>query len=64
MTVKTRSEIRADFDRETIVVYQAYKPEIAQAALQAGIFVPPFSFGRMKWIKPSSYHEFTDYLRR
>jgi hypothetical protein len=46
-------EIRADFDRETIVVYQAYSPAIAEAALNAQRFVPPFSFGRMTWIKPS-----------
>jgi Domain of unknown function (DUF4291) len=46
-------EIRADFDRETIVVYQAYSPAIAEAALKAQTFMPPFSFGRMTWIKPS-----------
>lgn len=46
-------EIRADYDRETIVVYQAYPPAIADAALRAGRFVPPFSLGRMTWIKPS-----------
>ena len=46
-------EIRACFDRDTIVVYQAYCAEIAAAALTAGRFVPPFSFGRMTWIKPS-----------
>lgn len=46
-------EIRADFDANSIVVYQAYPKAIADAALQAGKFVPPFSFGRMTWIKPS-----------
>src|SRR5262245_34865175 len=46
-------EIRADFDRDTIVVYQAYGPAIADAALRAQTFVPPFSFQRMTWIKPS-----------
>jgi hypothetical protein len=46
-------EIRADFDRETIVIYQAYAPNIAEAALEAQRFVPPFSFNRMTWIKPS-----------
>jgi hypothetical protein len=49
----SRYEIRADFDRETIVVYQAYAPAIADAAIAAGRFVAPFSFGRMTWIKPS-----------
>ena len=46
-------EIRADFDRETIALYQAYPPAIADAALAAGRFVPPYSFHRMTWIKPS-----------
>ena len=46
-------EIRADFDRETVTVYQAYPPAIADAALSAQRFVPPFSTQRMTWIKPS-----------
>ena len=46
-------EIRADFDRDTIVVYQAYNDAIADAAVQAGRFVAPFSMQRMTWIKPS-----------
>ncbi|MCO6043231.1 DUF4291 domain-containing protein [Aeoliella sp. ICT_H6.2] len=46
-------EIRADYDRDTIVIYQAYRAEIADAAIAAGRFVAPFSFGRMTWIKPS-----------
>ena len=46
-------EIRADYDAKTIVMYQAYAPAIAEAALAAQRFVAPFSFGRMTWIKPS-----------
>ena len=46
-------EVRADFDRDTIVVYQAYNSAIADAALKAGRFAPPFSLNRMTWIKPS-----------
>src|SRR5271169_1838002 len=46
-------EIRADYDEDTIVVYQAYPPAIAEPALSAQHFVAPFSFGRMTWIKPS-----------
>ncbi|MER7541082.1 DUF4291 domain-containing protein [Streptomyces sp. NPDC097704] len=46
-------QIRADFDARTLVVYQAYSPAIADAALRAGRFVAPFSFQRMTWIKPS-----------
>lgn len=46
-------EIRANFDRDTFVVYQAYSPGIADAALEHQRFVAPFSFHRMTWIKPS-----------
>ena len=46
-------EIRADFDRTTIVVYQACNDAIADAALENGRFVPPYSLHRMTWIKPS-----------
>ncbi|WP_425395632.1 DUF4291 domain-containing protein [Aeoliella sp.] len=46
-------QIRADYDQDTIVVYQAFSPQIADAAVAAGRFVPPFSLGRMTWIKPS-----------
>lgn len=46
-------EIRANYDRDTITIYQAYSDAIADAALKAGRFVAPFSFHRMTWIKPS-----------
>ncbi|QKW51296.1 DUF4291 domain-containing protein [Streptomyces buecherae] len=46
-------QVRADYDARTIVVYQAYAPAIADAALRAGRFVAPFSFRRMTWVKPS-----------
>ena len=46
-------QIRADYDRDSIVVYQAYRKEIALPAVEAGRFVEPFSWGRMTWIKPS-----------
>jgi hypothetical protein len=51
--VAPQYEIRADYDGETIVVYQAHAPAIADAALAAGSFVAPVSFHRMTWIKPS-----------
>lgn len=38
---------------QTITVYQAYSPAIAEAALAAGTFVPPFGRDRATWIKPS-----------
>lgn len=46
-------EIRADYDATSIVVYQAYRREIALPAVQHNRFVPPFSLNRMTWIKPS-----------
>src|SRR3954463_13593353 len=45
--------VRAKFSAEAIVVYQAYPPPIADAALAAGTFVAPFKRERMTWIKPS-----------
>jgi hypothetical protein len=52
MTVPPR-EIRATYSAESLTVYQAYPPEIADAAVAAGRFVPPFKRERMTWIKPS-----------
>jgi len=46
-------QIRADYNRDSIVVYQAYHKEIAKPAIEAGRFLEPFSWGRMTWIKPS-----------
>ena len=46
-------QVRALFDDETITVYQAFRAEIADAALEAGTFVSPFKRDRMTWIKPS-----------
>jgi hypothetical protein len=45
--------IRAAYTADTITVYQAYGPEIAERAVAAGTFVSPFSRDRMTWIKPS-----------
>ena len=45
--------IRAAYTTETVTVYQAYAPPIADAAVRAGAFVAPFSRDRMTWIKPS-----------
>jgi hypothetical protein len=46
-------QVRALFTSHTITVYQAYSAEIADRAVAAGTFVPPFKLGRMTWIKPS-----------
>ena len=46
------NQVRATFDAQTITVYQAFGDAIADAALAQGRFAPPFSFGRMTWVKP------------
>ncbi|MGZ0152779.1 DUF4291 domain-containing protein [Kribbella sp. WER1] len=46
-------QVRALYGEGVVAVYQAYSPEIAEPALQAGTFVEPFGMGRMTWIKPS-----------
>ncbi len=46
-------KVRAEFDKETITVYQAYSKAIAKPAIENQRFQSPFSFNRMTWIKPS-----------
>jgi hypothetical protein len=46
-------QVRAVYTADTITVYQAYSPAIAEPALAAGRFVAPYKRGRMTWIKPS-----------
>lgn len=53
MASNTYRAIRAKQTPNTITVYQAYSPEIAEPAIRAQTFVPPFSRERMTWIKPS-----------
>ena len=44
----------AQFDDETVVVYQAYRPSIGEYAAEHGHFGgPDFSLSRMSWIKPN-----------
>jgi Domain of unknown function (DUF4291) len=45
--------ILAQFDDESVVVYQAYRPDIARYAIEHGTFGGPFSWSRMTWIKPN-----------
>lgn len=44
--------VLARYDDETVVVYQAYRPEIGHFAAKNGYFGGAFSFTRMSWIKP------------
>ncbi len=46
-------QLLAQFDDDTIVVYQAYRPEIGHYTAQHGRFGGGFSFERMSWIKPN-----------
>jgi hypothetical protein len=43
----------AQYNDESIVVYQAYKPTIAHYAVAHQRFGGDFSFSRMSWIKPN-----------
>ena len=45
--------ILAQFDEESVVVYQAYRPAIGTFAATHGYFGGEFSFNRMSWIKPN-----------
>ena len=45
--------ILAQFDEESVVVYQAYALDIGLYAAKHGRFGPGFSFTRMSWIKPN-----------
>lgn len=50
---KTGHHILAQFDDESIVVYQAYRPAIGHFAASHGYFGGEFSLNRMSWIKPN-----------
>jgi hypothetical protein len=45
--------ILAQFDDTSVVVYQAYRPEIGRFAAEHGYFGGAFSVDRMTWIKPN-----------
>jgi hypothetical protein len=45
--------ILAQFDADSIVVYQAYRPAIGNFAAENGYFGGPFKLTRMTWIKPN-----------
>jgi hypothetical protein len=45
--------ILAQFDADTVVVYQAYRPAIGLFASKNQRFGGEFSFNRMSWIKPN-----------
>jgi hypothetical protein len=45
--------ILAQFDAETIIVYQAYPSAIGRYAAEHGTFGGGFSYARMSWVKPN-----------
>ncbi len=45
--------ILAQFDTESVIVYQAYRPAIGNFAAERGYFGGPFKLTRMSWIKPN-----------
>jgi hypothetical protein len=45
--------ILAQYDDETVVVYQAYCPAIGRHAADHGTFGGGFSYARMSWVKPN-----------
>ncbi|MBA2540749.1 MAG: DUF4291 domain-containing protein [Deltaproteobacteria bacterium] len=45
--------VLAQYDDDTVVVYQAYRPSIGRFAAEHGYFGGEFSLGRMSWIKPN-----------
>lgn len=45
--------ILAQYDDDTVVVYQAYRPEIGRFAAEHGRFGAGWSRERMSWIKPN-----------
>jgi len=45
--------ILAQYDKQSIIVYQAYRPSIGKFAARHGYFGDQFRLTRMSWIKPN-----------
>jgi uncharacterized protein DUF4291 len=50
---QTGRHVLAQFDDDTIIVYQAYCPQIGKFAAEKGYFGGEFKYSRMSWIKPN-----------
>jgi len=50
---ETGKMILAQYDDDSIVVYQAYRPSIGNFAAKQGYFGGEFKLSRMSWIKPN-----------
>jgi hypothetical protein len=49
---RTGRYVLAQYDEESVVVYQAYRPAIGHFAVNHGYFGGEFSLSRMSWVKP------------
>src|SRR3954451_5003701 len=52
---KTGQQIMAQYDADSVVVYQAYRASIGQYAVAHQRFGGEFSFSRMSWVKPNFF---------
>jgi hypothetical protein len=52
-SLENRNKIYAQFNHDTIRVYQAFNHQIADEAIRLGTFGSCFKMDRMTWIKPS-----------
>ena len=50
---KEGRHILAQYDDDTIIVYQAYRPSIGQFVVKNGVFGGDFSYSRMSWVEPN-----------
>ncbi len=50
---KEGHHILAQYNDDSVIVYQAYRPSIGHFAARSGYFGGEFSFTRMSWIKPN-----------
>jgi hypothetical protein len=50
---KEGRHILAQYDDDTVIVYQAYRPSIGRCAAEHGAFGGDFSYARMSWVKPN-----------
>ena len=50
---ETGRVILAQYDADSVVVYQAYRPQIGHFAANHGYFGGEFKLSRMSWIKPN-----------
>ena len=50
---KDGKHIMAQFDNESVIVYQAYRPQIGKFAAKHQYFGGAYKYTRMSWIKPN-----------